>query len=340
MRSCRNALEATLKNVDAYDLVDAYDHAEKVISDLSEGVDYFQELVRRLMVEASSTPWDEFMEFLDRFEKEFKKQLTADNVERHRHAIRDTLTKLRCIDDLKARALENQLNDTASWAAKEKNSGTTFDWMLDRIEELVEAACSTKQPELLKAMNGYMRRAASIVQQAMMLRAGSQRHAYSTAITLVANLGKGEQDDFLERLGVHIAACEVRLLDPASFRLRTASQRRKALTITALPKVTRDARLRAALDRAAAAAFSVSNDDVLSSLRAELRLRARPLRISSLPFKDATDVLYAMQSVEAIRASGDVGIKVTKLPTKLLTDFYVGDDYQIELKTDADKSNS
>lgn len=81
------------------------------------------------------------------------------------------------MDDLKARALENQLNDTASWATKEKSSGSTFDWMLDRIEELVEAACSTKQPELLKAMNGYMRRAASIVQQAMMLRAGSQRHA-------------------------------------------------------------------------------------------------------------------------------------------------------------------
>src|SRR5574343_1608303 len=89
VRGCRNALEAALKNVDAYDLVDAFDYAEKVISDLSEGVDYFQELVRRLMSEASNTPWDEFIEFLDRFEKEFKKQLTADNVDRHRQAILD-----------------------------------------------------------------------------------------------------------------------------------------------------------------------------------------------------------------------------------------------------------
>ena len=105
MRGCRNALEAALKNVDAYDLVDAYDYAEKVISDLSEGVDYFQELVRRLMSEASRTPWDEFIEFLDRFEKDFKKQMTADNVERHRQAIREAVNKLRSIEQERFDAL-------------------------------------------------------------------------------------------------------------------------------------------------------------------------------------------------------------------------------------------
>ena len=68
VRSCRNALEATVRNLDAYDLVDAFDYGERVIGDLSEGVDYFQEPVQHLMLEASQTPWDEFMEFLDRFE--------------------------------------------------------------------------------------------------------------------------------------------------------------------------------------------------------------------------------------------------------------------------------
>lgn len=340
MRSCRNALEAALKNVDAYDLVDAFDYAEKVISDLSEGADYFHELVRRLMAEASTTPWDGFMEFLDRFEKEFKKQLTSDNVERHRAAIRDTLTRLRCMDDGKANALEAQLNDTARWALQEKTGGLTFDWMLDRIEELVDAACSTKQPELIKAMNTYMRRAASIVQQAMMLRSGSNRHAYSAAITNVAALTGDAQSLLLTRLGEHLAPAEIRLLDPASFKLRSNSQRRKALTVTARPKVTRDSRLNAALQRAEAGAFALSNEDVRESLRAELRLRARPLRLSTLPVKTAADVLHAMQAVEAIRASHDGGIKATQLPTKLLNDFYCASDYLIELKPHADESNT
>lgn len=178
VRSCRNALVAALRNVDAYDLVDAYDYAEKVISDLSDGVDYFQELVRRLMSEASQTPWDEFMEFLDKFEKDFKKQLTADNVERHRQAIRDAINRLRSIESDKFQSFETQLRDVAAWAGQERPGDSAYLWLLDRTEEMVEVACNTKHPELIKAMNTYMRRAASIVQQALMLRGGRTRYAY------------------------------------------------------------------------------------------------------------------------------------------------------------------
>ena len=340
MRSCRNSLESALRSVDAYGLVDAYDHAEKVISDLAEGVDYFQELVRRLMAEASRTPWDEFMEFLDRFEKEFKKQLTADNVDRHRQAIRETLTRLRCMEESKYRALEAQLDDMARWATQERTGDSTVEWILGRIEELVDAACNTKQPELIKAMNGYMRRAASIVQQALMLRASQRRHAYSIVISRAAELPLAPQVAFLERIGQHIAAAEVRLLDPASFRLRTASQRRKALTVTALPRVTRDSRLAAAVQRAEAGAFALSNEDVVATLRAELRLRARPVRLSTLPAETATDVLHTMQAVEAVRGSRDASLKATKLPSRLVNDFYSGSGYQIEVNTDADSRRS
>ena len=182
VRSCRNALEAARKNIDAYDLVDAYDYAEKIISDLSEGVDYFQELVRRLMSEATNTPWDEFIAFLDRFEKEFKKQLTADNVERHRQAIRDSLSRLRNLEGDKVNAFESQLQDIAAWTNQERADTAIFDWLLDRIEDRVEVACTAKHPELIKAMNIYMRRAAGIVQQALMLQGGQSRQAYSRAI--------------------------------------------------------------------------------------------------------------------------------------------------------------
>lgn len=338
VRSCRNALNAALRNVDAYDLIDAYDYAEKVISDLSEGVDYFQELVRRLMLEASQTPWDGFMEFLDRFEKEFKKQLTADSIERHRQAIRDLIARLHSLEHDKAQALEDQLNDIARWASQERQGPSTLDWMLDRIEEMVEAACTTKHPELIKAMSVYMQRAASIVQQALMLRGGHTRQAYSVAIGKIAKLsGAGNaQDALLERLGAAIAPAEIRLLDPASFKLRSASQRRKALTVTAQPKVTRDARLAAAMYRAEADAFALSNDDIVHRIRAELRLRDRPIRLSTLPAATTTDVLNNMQIVEAVRGARDERLTVQKLPSKLWNEFYAGDDYQIEMKHDPD----
>ena len=334
VRSCRNALAATLRNADAYDLVDAYDYAEKVISDLSEGVDYFQELVRHLMVEASQTPWDEFMEFLDRFEKEFKKQLTADSVERHRQAIRETLALLRALPDDKSQAIDLQLNEVALWAVQEKTSTSTLHWVLERIEEMVEAACTTKQPELIKAMNTYMRQATNIVQQAMMLRGGQTRHAYSRAISHVAKLQPIDQTKFLNKLGESITAAEIRLLDPASFKLRNASHRRKALTVTAQPKISQEARLAAALQRAEAAGFAMSNDDVFKMLQAELKLRGRPFLLSSLPVKTAKDVLQAMQAVEAVRTAREHTLKVSRLPSKMITEYYTGNDYQIEANSD------
>lgn len=334
VRGCRNSLEAARRNIDAYDLVDAYDYAEKVISDLSEGVDYFQELVRRLMSEASRTPWDEFMEFLDKFEKDFKKQLTADNVERHRQAIREAIQTLRNLDDDKFRALEQQLQDIASWANPDKRSGSSYDWILDRIEEMVEAACTTKHPELIKAMNVYMRRATSIVQQALMLRGGQTRHNYTRAIALVAAAEGDKQTRLLERIGNQLAHAEMKLLDPASFKLRSASQRRKALAVTAQPRVSRESRLAAAMHRAEAAAFAVSNDDVLQFLRAEIRLRNRPVRLSTLPAETATDLLHTMQAVEAVRGAHDDSLKAIKLPAKLWNEYYSANDYQIEFKND------
>ena len=332
VRGCRNALEAARKNVDAYDLVDAYDYAEKVISDLSEGVDYFQELVRRLMSEASRAPWEEFMEFLDRFEKDFKKQMTADNVERHRQAIREAVNRLRSIEQDKFQVLEQQLRDIASWANPDGHSDSALDWMLERIEEMVEAACTTKHPELLKAMNIYVRRATSIVQQAMLLRGSQARHSYSRAIAEVASLDGPKQTALLLKIGEALASAEIRLLDPASFKLRSASQRRKALTVTIQPRVTRDSRLAAAMHRAEASAFALSNDDVLDSIRRELRLRNRPIRLSTLPMVTATDVLHAMQAIEAVRSSRDPSLTATKLPTKLTNEFYSADDFQIEFK--------
>jgi hypothetical protein len=169
-----------------------------------------------------------------------------------------------------------------------------------------------------------------------MLRGGQTRQAYSVAIGKTAKLSGDAQDALLERLGAAIAPAEIRLLDPSGFKLRSASQRRKALTVTAQPKVTRDARLAAAMYRAEADAFALSNDDIVHRIRAELRLRDRPIRLSTLPVATTTDVLNNMQVVEAVRGARDERLTVQKLPSKLWNEFYAGDDYQIEMKHDTE----
>lgn len=334
MRGCRNALEAALSEKgDAHDLVDAYEYAEKVIEDLTDGIDYFQELVRHLMQTASvHTQWEEFVEFLDRFQRDYSKQLTSDNATLNRQAIVQKLERLRTVQENKFRRMDDQLRDIAHWAVKDHAGASVYDWLLSRIEDIVDAACQSKQPGFLKAMETYLKRVNGLALQSMMLRAGQTRHAYLAAIQLTAEAPKEKQDQLLSHIGQFLAPAEVRLLDPASFKLRTASQRRKAVTVSIRPRPSREERLAAAMARAESEAFSIPNEEVVQQLRRDLRVFDRPIRVSALPTATARDVIRAMQAVEAVRSDGGADMTVKKLPMRVENELYGSNDYEIELK--------
>jgi hypothetical protein len=334
MRGCRNALDAALSGRgDAHDIVDAYEYAEKVIEDLTDGIDYFQDLVRHLMQTASvKTQWSEFVEFLDRFQREYSKQLTSDNATLNRQAIRQNLEKLRAVTDAKFKRMDEQLHDIAHWAVKEHTGPSVYDWLLSRIEDIVDAACESKQPGFLKAMETYMKRVNGLALQSMMLRSGQTRHSYLAAIQKLSEAPKDGQDRLLTLIGEQLTSAEVRVLDPASFKLRTATQRRKAVTVTVRPRASREERLAAAMARAESEAFSIPNELVAEKLRSDLRLFRHPIRVSALPTESARDVIRAMQAVEAARSTGGGDLAVRKLPTRLDNPAYSGNDYEIDLK--------
>lgn len=334
MRGCRNALEAALSDRgDAHDLVDAYEYAEKVIEDLTDGIDYFQELVRHLMQNASlHSQWEDFVEFLARFQRDYSKQLTADNATLNRQAIRQKLERLREVPPAKLHRLETQLHDIAQWAVKEHTGPRVCEWLIERIEDIVDAACESKQPGFLKAMENYLKRVTGLVSQSMMLRSGQKRHAYLGAIQQVAAASGPAQDALLARIGERLAAAEVRLLDPASFKLRSATQRRRAVTVSIQPRPDREARLAAAMHRAETEAFSIPNEALAEALREDLRLFKHPIRLSALPHETASDVIKAMQAVEAVRNTRSGDLVARRLPTRLDNPYYSGTDYEFDVK--------
>jgi hypothetical protein len=337
MRGCRNALEAALsERGDAHDLVDAYEYAEKVIEDLTDGIDYLQERIRHLMQEATvHSQWDDFVEFLDRFQRDYSKQLTADSATLNRQVIRQKIELLRVsLDSQKFRRVEEQLHDIAQWAVKEHSGPSVFEWLLDRVEDIVNAACDTKQPTFVRAMDTYIRRITGLVQQSMMLRTGQNRHAYLNVIAKLAERDKAGQDKLLQAIGEQISCVEVRLLDPSSFKLRSATQRRKASTISVQPRASRAARLESFMKRAESEAFAVANEELASKLRGDLRLFKHPIRLSSLPPETARDLISNMQAVEAVRNAKGRDLTATRLPGRVENEFYSGYDYEFDFKRD------
>lgn len=335
MRGCRNALDAALgERGDAHDLVDAYEYAEKVIEDLTEAIDDLQERVRHLLVEASiHDQWDDFVEFLERFQRDYSKQLTIDSSTLNRNAIKLKLEQLRNeLPDAKFRRLESQLQDIAHWAVKEHNGDTVLEWLLERIEEIVDAAHQSKQPGFLRAMENYVKRVTGLVQQSMMLRTGQSRHAYLAAVQKLAAMDEATQDKLLLRIGAHIATTEVRLLDPASFKLRSAAQRRKAATTSVPPRPSREARLASVMKQAQDQAFAVANEELTQKVRLDLRLFKHPVRLSAMPLATARDVLSTMQMVEAVRGTKARDLRATRLPGRVENEFYSGSDFEIDFK--------
>ena len=334
MRGCRNALEAAYSDRgDAHDIVDAYEYAEKVIEDLTDGIDYFQELVRRLVREASlHNQWDQFVEFLTKFKRDFSKQLTVESAALNRSSIRQKLERLRTVPEAKFQRFEDSLHEIAQWAVNDHTGPSVYDWLLDRIDDIVNAACESKQPGFIKAMDGYVKRVAGLIQQSMMLRAGQTRHAYLGAIGRTAQLDVARQTAWLERVGMFLAPVELRLLDPASFRLRSATRRRKSVTVSIQPRPSREARLESAMRRAESEAFSVSNEALADNLRRDLRLFRNPIRLSILPTGSAREVLEVMQAVEAVRNSRGVDMVATRLPTKVQNEFFGATDYEINFR--------
>jgi hypothetical protein len=148
----------------------------------------------------------------------------------------------------------------------------------------------------------------------------------------VARLDTSNQDALLERIGEHIATVEVRLLDPSSFKLRSAAQRRKAATTSVPPRPTRQARLEAAMKQAQDQAFTVPNESLTQQIRLDLRLFKHPVRLSGLPVATARDVLATMQAVEAIRNTKARDLRATKLPGRVENEFYSGFDYEVDFK--------
>lgn len=204
MRSCRNSLAAALRETgDAHDLVDAYEYAEKVIEDLNEGITDLQERVRRLMVEASlHNQWDAFVEFLERFQRDYSRQLTVDSSTLNRSAIKQNLEQLRTeLGDAKYRRMEAQLRDIATWAVKEHTGDSVLFWLLERIEDIVDAAHQSKQPGSIRAMGNYVKRISGLVQQSMMLRTGQSRYAYLEAIQRISQTDSKERDRLLCKIG-------------------------------------------------------------------------------------------------------------------------------------------
>lgn len=334
MRSARKALAAFKDTKDADELLDAHEFASRVVQDLQDDIEYFRHLIQSLTREAlaQKVAWGEFNEFIERrFAREYAVRLVADSAERHRGQIVEALDEVRALDGEIRAQVDGHLSQRASWLEHEAQGRSPMLWLADRIESMVEAACSLKLPMLRSEMNNYVRRFTSLLRQALSLDYGAD-----SALGRTMSWLKERPDEarlaLLDALAARLATSEIRL--PGGV-LRWTVRDPGASDANLAPLTVDDAsRLEAAMRRAEAEAFAFSDQDVLAGLLPYLR--AGPVTLATLPVGNAEEAICVLHAVGAARsAEGRRFMRASKTAGRVDNVFFSADDYELEVDVQA-----
>lgn len=304
-RNTLNALEAFSARGEVYDLLDAYEYSERIITDFTDVIAELEERKRDLVKEVESQQLvqqasEQFFEFMEkRFQPDIQVRLSADSVEKHREEISRAILKIRKKrKEYKADA-ERELRRIAPDLCHREQSYLFY--VLERIEQRMRNAADVMLPALRRALHGFTKRADIIIRQLSYLNA----HQNNDLLDVCKELSELRDEDYEHRIGQAaeaMATLRIQLLDPQQIRLQ--ERKRKLLVDTSVAEhheVDEDAQQEIVIQQMLDQAFTLNNAElknyVLQALKAGKKISS-----AELPVDNAKHLL-AMAHVIEVGAS-------------------------------------
>lgn len=300
-RNTRNALESFVERGDIYDLLDAYEYSERIISDFTDVIaeleerkrDLVREMEDQLLVQRASEAFFDFME--NRFQPDLSVRLSADNVEKHRDQISSLIHAIRKQDKVFKANAERRLREVLPELAHE---GQSVLWvLLDGIDMRLRNASDIMLPALRRALQSFTKRADIIIRQMSYL--ASQQHNDVLAVCKrLAAMPEKEQEQLLLRAGERMSVPEIGLVDPAQVRLAAPRQRRtiEAALDDGKGDFDVNARKEIYIQQVLDQAFLVNQQALKSYMAGHLRDGKR-VSTRELPIENAKDFLAVAHAI-------------------------------------------
>ncbi|MBN7796750.1 Wadjet anti-phage system protein JetA family protein [Parahaliea mediterranea] len=345
-RNTLNALAAFLERGEAYDLLDAHEHSERIIADFTDIIGELEERKRELVREVEAQQLvqqasDQFFDFMEkRFQPDVAIRLSADSVEKHRERIHATIGKIRRKQKAWKANAERELRRLAPDLVVNEDSSVLWQ-LLDSIELRMRNASQIMLPALRRTLQGFTRRADIIIRQLSYLH--SQRH--NDIAGLCRELSELDDETFARRLaaaGEALAGLRVTLVDPGQNRLRERRPRRAVHSRIAELDVPDEATRRELLtQQLLEKAFNINSGALRDYLRGALGA-SRRIDNRDLPINSAADLLALSHVIELGSADhAEAGFRLRLEPTEAITGehyFARRDGYLLELDYDDDTS--
>lgn len=300
-RNTLNALEAFAARGEVYDLLDAFEYSERIITDFTDVIAELEERKRELVREVEAQQLvqqatDHFFDFMEkRFQPDIQVRLSADSVEKHREDIAKALQKIRNKrKEFKASA-ERELRRTAPDLCDNKHSYLMF--VLDQIDQRMRNASDIMLPALRRALHGFTKRADIIIRQLSYLTTQQSSDLVETCREL-GDLSEQEYQNRLSNAADAMANINIKLVDPQQIKLH--QRKEKSIVDTFVNEhqeidqtAQRELMIQQLLDQAFVINNSHVRDYVVDSLRKGKRISTR-----ELPIQDAKQLLAMAHVIE------------------------------------------
>jgi len=300
-RNTRNSLEAFLERGEVYDLLDAYEYSERIISDFTDVISELEERKRDLVREMDSQllvqrASEEFFDFMEkRFQPDLAVRLSADNVEKHRDRISELLDQVRNRNKAFKAQSEARLRELMPELAQ---PGASVLWtILDGIDQRIRNASDVMLPALRKALQGFTKRADIIIRQ-MSYLASQQHNDVLSVCKRLAALSPEDQSNQLSAAGRLMSVPEIALVDPGQVRLAAPRQRRiiEADLDEGNEAFDMDARKDIYVQQVLDQAFFINNNSLRQYMQQHL-LAGDVVSTKDLPIENAKDFLAVANAI-------------------------------------------
>ncbi|MCO7226261.1 Wadjet anti-phage system protein JetA family protein [Pleionea sp. CnH1-48] len=346
-RNVRNALTVFVDQGDVYDLLDAYEYSERIISDFSDTIAELDERKRQLVREVEAQQLvekasEEFFEFMEkRFMPDLSIRLSADSVEKWRDEIQGSIVKARRKrKEFKAEA-EKQLRKVAPELI-EQQQASVYLTLLEKIEQRIHRASEIMLPALRQSLHGFTRRADIIMRQLSFSAQGRQ----SEIVDICQSLSSLDEDALNRKLDMaseHLAQLQVALFDPGQLKLYQRNKKRIVDTrAEESADMNDDARKELFIKQSVEKAFAISNQDLADYLGESLG-KGHRIFSHQLPVNNAKDLLMRAHAIEvgsSGRQSSEYTFKVEPTGKRTEDSYFEADEFSIELIQESDKSDA
>jgi Family of unknown function (DUF5716) len=312
-RNTCSALRSFLEKREVYDLLDAYEYSERIVSDFSDVIAELEDRKRQLVREVEAQQLvhrasDEFFEFMEkRFMPDLALRFSEDSVVKYREELDDLLRRARAQRRETKTAAENELRRVAPELVTQ-GKRSVYLTILDQIESRLHSAADLMLPALRQSLHGFTRRADILLRQLSFSEAS--QHSLLEAFEALTGLSEAEQDLHLAAVADHLAILDMGFVDPDHLLLHNTERKRSVQTRAEV--VARDdpaARRRLFVEQALERAFAMNNRQLYDYVVATLA-GGHEIRTTTLPIRDARELLYAAHALE-VGAAGweDMGLR-------------------------------